>query len=113
MILRRYIGLSIFKGWLLVLLVLAAVFGLLGFIEELDHTRLDYNTLAVARYTLFTLPQQLVNLAPVIALLGTILALANLARYNELTIIRCAGLSPRGLIAAITVPTLLLMAALC
>ena len=59
-------------GWLLVLLVLGAVFGLIGFIQELDHTRFDYNALAVGRYTLFVLPQQLVSLAPVIALLGSI-----------------------------------------
>jgi lipopolysaccharide export system permease protein len=111
-ILGRYLGLSLLKGWLMVVLVLGAVFGLLGFIEELDHTRLDYDALAVARYTLLTLPQRLVNLAPVIMLLGTILALAGLARHNELTVIRCAGLSPRGLLAAITVPTLLLMLAL-
>jgi lipopolysaccharide export system permease protein len=108
-ILGRYIGLNMLKGWLLVLLVLGAVFGLLGFIEELDHTRLDYDALAVARYTLFSLPQRLVNLAPVIVLLGSILALANLARSNELTIIRCTGMSPAALLGAIALPTLLLM----
>ena len=74
MILQRYIGISVAKGWLLVLLVLGAVFGLISFTQELDHTEVNYNALQVARYTLLTLPNQLVGLAPVIALLGSIVA---------------------------------------
>ena len=99
MILQRYIGLNLAKGWLLVLLVLGAVFGLISFIGELGRTRFDYDALAVARYTLLTLPNQLVSLAPVIALLGSIVALANLDRFNELTIISCTGFPPRKLLA--------------
>ena len=110
MILRRYIAGNLLQGWLLVLLVLAAVFGLIGFIQELDHTRFDYNAAAVARYTVFNLPQQLVSLAPVVALLGSIVALANLDRSNELTIISCSGFSRSQLFGAIALPTLLLMA---
>ena len=112
MILQRYIALSVVKGWLLVLLVLGAIFGLISFTQELDHTEFDYNTLAVARYTLFSLPNQLVGLAPVIALLGSIVALANLDRYNELTIISCAGFSPAQLLGALALPTVLLMSVL-
>ncbi len=112
MILERYIATNLIKGWLLVLLVLGAVFGLIGFIQELDHTRFDYNALAVGRYTLFILPQQLVSLAPVIALLGSIVALANLDRFNELTIISCTGFSRTRLLCAIALPTALLMAIL-
>jgi lipopolysaccharide export system permease protein len=112
MILQRYIGLSLAKGWLLVLLVLASIFGLISFIEELGHTRFDYDAVAVARYTLLTLPNQMIGLAPVIALLGSIVALANLDRFNELTIISCTGFPPRKLIGAIALPTLLLMASL-
>ena len=109
MIIERYIGTNLVKGWLLVLLVLGAVFGLIGFIQELERTRFDYNALAVARYTLFILPQQLVSLAPVIALLGSIVALANLDRYNELTIVSCSGFSLAKLLGALALPTLLLM----
>ncbi len=112
MILERYIASNLVKGWLLVLLVLGAVFGLIGFIQELDHTRFDYNALAVARYTLFILPQQLVSLAPVIALLGSIVALASLDRFNELTIISCTGFSRARLLGAIALPTAVLMAVL-
>ena len=58
MILRRYIGLNLAKGWLLVLMVLGTIFGLISFIEELGHTQFEYNAMAVARYTLLNLPQQ-------------------------------------------------------
>ena len=109
MILERYIATNLVKGWLLVLLVLAAVFGLIGFIQEMERTRFDYDALAVGRYTLAVLPQQLVSLAPVVALLGSIIALASLDRFNELTIISCSGFSRARLLAAIALPTALLM----
>ena len=64
MILQRYIGLNVAKGWLLVFLVLGAVFGLISFTQELDHTEQNYDALAVARFTLLTLPNQIVSLAP-------------------------------------------------
>ena len=109
MILERYIAGNLVKGWLLVLLVLAAVFGLISFIGELERTRFGYDAMAVGRYTLYTLPHQLVSLAPVIALLGSIVALANLDRSNELTIISCTGFSLSRLLLAIALPTALMM----
>jgi lipopolysaccharide export system permease protein len=109
MILQRYIGVSVAKGWILVLVVLGAVFGLISFTQELDRAEQSYDAMAVARYTLLNLPNQLVSLAPVIALLGSIVALASLDRYNELTIISCTGFSPASLLAALAVPTVLLM----
>lgn len=112
MILQRYVGMSVVKGWILVLLVLGAVFGLISFTQELDHTEAGYTALNVARYTLYLLPNQLINLAPVIALLGSIVALANMDRYNELTVISCTGFPPIKLVGALALPTLLLMAGL-
>ncbi|MEZ5503519.1 MAG: LptF/LptG family permease [Halioglobus sp.] len=112
MILQRYIGSNVARGWLLVMLVLGAVFGLITFTQELDRTELNYTTLAAARYTLLILPNQLVSLAPVIALLGSIVALASMDRYNELTIVSCTGFPPAKLLAALAVPTVLLMVGL-
>ena len=112
MILQRYIAAGLVKGWLLVLMVLAAIFGLITFIQELDHTRFGYNAAAVGRYTLFMVPGQLVSLAPVIALLGSIVALSGLDRSNELTIISCTGFSRSRLLLAIALPTLVFMALL-
>lgn len=112
MILQRYIGLSIGKGWMLVIVVLGAIFGLISFTQELEHAEAPYNTLAVARYTLLILPNQLVSLAPVVALLGTIVALSSLDRFNELTIISCAGFSRAQLLSTLALPTALLMTGL-
>ena len=41
MILQRYIGVNLLKGWLLVLAALGALFGLINFIEQLDQAKLD------------------------------------------------------------------------
>jgi lipopolysaccharide export system permease protein len=109
MILQRYIAGNLLRSWVLVLLVIGSVFGLIAFITELERTRFGYDAGAVASYTLFTLPQQLVSLSPVIALLGSIVALAGLDRYNELTIISCAGVSRRTLLSTIALPTVALM----
>jgi lipopolysaccharide export system permease protein len=111
-ILQRYLARKLVRGWFIVFLVLAAVFGLLGFTQELERVSADYDAVAVAGYTLLTLPQRLLGLAPVIALLGTSIALAGLDKTNELTVIRCAGMTLRRFLGAIAVPTLALMALL-
>ncbi|GAB5450868.1 MAG: LPS export ABC transporter permease LptG [Halioglobus sp.] len=109
MILQRYIGLNLVKGWLLALAVLSAIFGLLLFIEELDKVTDSYTATMAAHYAIRVLPNQLIGLAPVIALLGSIVALASMDRSNELTTISTSGFGRAQLIAAITFPTLLLM----
>jgi lipopolysaccharide export system permease protein len=111
-ILQRYIAGRLIRGWFIVFLVLAAVFGLLGFIQELERVTADYDAIAVVGYTLLTLPQRLLGLAPVIALLGTIISIASLDKANELTVIRSAGMSLHRFLAAIALPTLALMALL-
>ena len=111
-ILERYIAGTLIKGWFTVLLVLGTVFGLIALIQELDRTQGDYGVLQVIYFTLLILPQQLLDLMPVIALLGTIVAIANLDKANELTIIRSAGVHLATVLKAIVLPTLVLMALL-
>lgn len=111
-ILERYIAFTLVKGWFTVLLVLGTVFGLIFLIQELDKTHGDYGVLQVIYFTLLCLPQQLLDLMPVIALLGTIVAIANLDKANELTIIRSAGVRLTTLLKAIIIPTVVLMALL-
>lgn len=108
-ILNRYIAHNLMLGWLAVFLLLAAVFGLIGFIEELERTTDDYTVVSVIYYTLLTLPQRVLGLSPVVALLGTIAALGRLQTSNELLIVSCSGVSLRSLLLAIAKPTLLLM----
>jgi len=111
-ILSRYIARNLVLSWLMVFLVLAAVFGLIGFIEELERTSRNYDVLAVIIYTLLTLPQKVLGLSPVVALLGTIGALGRLQKSNELLIISCSGVPLSKLLWAIARPTLILMVAL-
>ena len=49
------------------------------------------DALAAARYTLLNLPDQLVSLAPVIAILGSIVALASLRRSSAIQVISVRG----------------------
>jgi len=108
-VLTRYITRALLRGWGVTLLVVASVFGLLGFIGELDAAGGNYTPAVIGLYTLLILPQQMVSLAPVILLLGTIFALSGLQRGSELTVISCAGVPLSGLLRAIALPTLLLM----
>ncbi len=108
-IISRYIAINLIQGWLMVFLVLGTVFGLIGLIDELDRTYGNYGVLQVIQFTLMSMPTQLLDLAPVIVLLGTIVALAGLDRHNELTIICSAGISVRALLKAIALPTAVLM----
>ena len=108
-ILQRYVAGSLVKSWFMVLLVLGTVFGLVALIQELDRTQGDYGVLQVVYFTLLSLPTPLLDLMPVIALLGTILALAGLDKSNELTIICCSGVSLTRLLTAIAIPTAGLM----
>lgn len=111
-ILQRYLARRLIGAWSLVLLVMTAVFGLLGFIQELERSTSNYDTFAMAKYTLLTLPQRILEMAPVIVLLGTSLALASMEKANELTVIRGSGLSLRRFVGTIAMPTLALMSLL-
>jgi lipopolysaccharide export system permease protein len=108
-ILNRYIAWSLIKGWLLVLVVIVAIFGLLAFITELDRVNAAYGILDVLRYVAFTMPQRVLDLAPVIVLLGTLISLATLAKHNELTIIWSAGVTTAHFMRVLWLPILMLV----
>jgi lipopolysaccharide export system permease protein len=108
-ILQRYIAVNLVRSWILVTLVLGTVFGLIALIQELDRTHGGYGVTQVVYFTLLSLPQQLLDLMPVIALLGTILAMAGLDKSNELTVMCCSGMSLGKLLQAIAIPTFGLM----
>ena len=93
-ILDRYLRSTIFQNTLLVTLMLTALFSFLEILEQLDD--LDQGTYTIgtaAYYVLLTLPRRIVDLMPIIAMLGTAFALNTLARSSELIAMRAAGLS--------------------
>lgn len=106
--LDRYIALALLKGWLLVGILMVSIFGLLQFVQELEHTSGRYHAVHAAQYVLRTLPQLALDLAPVTGLLGTLVGLANLSRHSELIAMRSAGLSPVRLLRSVLAPATLL-----
>lgn len=106
--LYRYLGYSIFKGWIIVLTVLMAIFSLIAFVDELERVGGLYQVADAVRYIAGTLPQRAVDLSPVIALLGSLIALAGLARHSEIIAMRAAGTSPRHFLGAVAVPAVAL-----
>ena len=93
-ILDRYIGASVIKSLLLVMSILLAIFSLLDFVEQLESVgKGRYTTLDAVIHVLMNMPKHLVGLAPVTALLGTIVALGSMAKANELIAMQSSGLS--------------------
>ena len=111
-ILDRYISMALLKGWLIVLAVLTSVFGLLAFVEEVDRVRARYQAFDAFMYVVGTLPRIAMDLAPIVALLGTLIALAGLARNSEVIAMRAAGVSSRRFVGAVLIPALGLIVAL-
>jgi len=110
--LDRYIAGHLVKGWLLVWLVISAIFSLLAFVDELERTFELYRISDAVEFILYTLPQRSMDLMPVIALLGTLLALANLNKNSEIIAMRAAGMSLRRLVRSVALPALLLVGGL-
>lgn len=92
---ERYLVAHIAGGLFIAAAVLIPLFGFLDLLEQLDDVGEGfYETRNAFQYVVLMLPRRAVQLAPFIALLGTVIALGRLAVHNELTAIRAAGLSP-------------------
>ncbi len=111
-LLDRFIAANLARGWLTVAVVLAAIFGLISFVGELERVTGGYTPGDAFRYTALTLPKLILELSPVIALLGTLIALATMAKNNELTIIWSAGVSIQRFLRSVAIPSLILMLAI-
>ncbi|MFQ5643932.1 MAG: LPS export ABC transporter permease LptG [Thiogranum sp.] len=107
--LDRYIAWKLLQGWILIWLVVSAIFGLLTFIEELDRVTDHYQTLDALHFVLYTLPQRSMELAPVIILLGSLLALAGMNKNSEIIAIRAAGVSLARFFRSIVIPAIVLV----
>ena len=93
-ILDRYIGQAVLVSIVSVMVVLAALFILIGFVNEFEKIgRADYTTWQAAMYVLLHVPQNIYEIFPMAALLGTMLGLGALSKKSELVTIRAAGVS--------------------
>ena len=109
-ILDRYLGKAIISGVLSVLVVLLILDTLVGFAGQ-SHVigQADYTMWHALAYVLLRMPQQLYELFPMIALLGTMLGLGGLANSSELIVIRAAGVSMWQFILSISKTAFLIM----
>lgn len=104
MTIDRYLSRQIFVGLLVATLVLIPLFSFLDLLEQLDDVGEGFYQIDDAfLYVALLLPRRFIQLAPFIALLGNVTALARLAMNSELIVMRSAGLSP----ARISLPSLM------
>ncbi len=100
--LRGYLGRQIAAAVAFVLVGFLALFAFFDFINELDDVgRGGYRLQHAIAYVLLGLPAHVYELMPIVALIGTIYALAHFAANSEFTAMRAAGLSRRRALAAI------------
>ena len=93
-ILDRYIGRAVFNGVLGAALVLMTLDTLITFAGETGTIgKANYTIWYAMGYVLLSMPQELYQYFPMIALLGTMFGLGMLASHSELIAMRAAGLS--------------------
>lgn len=107
---RRYLAREIYRSSAVVLLALVGLFIFFALIEGLDKVGTRLTLLNLFYLQFLNLPTHLYELLPIGLLIGAVLALAGLAQRNELTILRCAGVSGLKLLGSlwiITIPLVL------
>lgn len=111
-IIDRYIGRNTLQGFFLVLSVLVV---LLSFMELLiqikDVGKGGFQMQDAFSFVLLTIPKRMVDLMPMAALLGSIVALGLLADHQELTAMQAAGISVQRIAFSVLGTSLVLMLA--
>lgn len=111
LILQRYIGLSVIKGFLLLALIMVSLFSIILLIDELDQVGTgNYTWWLALKYVFLHAPKVLLDFAAFISLVGSIIALGSLASHHELVAVESLGVSPRGVINAVLLAACILMA---
>ena len=109
-VLDRYIVTALGRHIALVLLVLLVLAALFLFVNEQGWVGVgSYGQAAALRYVLAQLPATALQFLPVAALLGALLAMGELARGSELTVMRAAGVSVGRIAASMALAGLLLV----
>ncbi|MCA9473177.1 MAG: LPS export ABC transporter permease LptG [Nitrospirales bacterium] len=93
-ILDRYIATSVLTSYGLILLLFSTIFSFFIFSDELDQVGTGVYSLQHAfTHVLLTVPGRMIDLAPITALLGSIIGLGALANHQELIAMQAAGVS--------------------
>ncbi len=98
----RYIAIHVLKGWLLIMLVVIVLFSFLELANQLDDVGDgDYTISDAFLFVLLTIPKRITMLAPVSAMVGSVIALVGLANNGELMAMRAAGMSIRRIVVSL------------
>jgi len=108
---NRYLRQHIFSSTLLVFSALLALFALLDLIHELGDLSGNYQLRNILLYVLLTVTGHIYELFPIAAMIGTLIALAQLVVHSEYTVIRVSGVSAKS-VALSVLQTGLVFAAL-
>ena len=93
-VLSRYVVRNVLAYTALVMAVFLILIGLYLFLNQTDEVGTGrYDVLAALVVVACRLPQQAFDLLPIGALMGSLLALGNLARGSELIVMRASGVS--------------------
>jgi len=109
-ILDRYIGVSVVLGCLLVMIILVALFCFLELVGQLDDIGTGrYQMQDAFAFVALTLPMHILELMPVSALLGSIVALGPLASHSELLAMQACGVPVQRICCSVLGTGILLM----
>lgn len=92
-LLTRYLGREIYASIALVFAALILLFSFLDLIHEMNVMQGKYGIGYVLLFVVLTIPGHVYELFPVAVLIGTIVALVQLAANSELTVYRASGAS--------------------
>ncbi len=102
-LLTRYLAREIYGSVVLVFAALLMLFAFLDFIHELSVMGYGKYSLGyVVVFVVLTIPGHIYELFPVAVLIGTIVAVVQMAARSELTIYRVSGASTMQMLAALT-----------
>ncbi|MEO8464252.1 MAG: LPS export ABC transporter permease LptG [Gammaproteobacteria bacterium] len=92
-LLRGYIVMSVLRGVGLALAVLVAVMTSFDLIAQLNDIKGSYDLSGAIVYVVLGIPRTVFSVLPAAALIGSLLALGNLAVHRELIVMRASGIS--------------------
>jgi lipopolysaccharide export system permease protein len=111
-IIDRYLGRNTLQGFLLVLSVLVVIFSFLELLIQINDLGKGIYRLSDAfMFVALTIPKRSVDLMPVAALLGSIVALGLMADHQELTAMQAAGVSVQRIAFSVLGTSIVLMVA--
>lgn len=111
MIIYRYIASQVLIGFVIASTILLPLFSFFDLLDQLEDVgKGTYHAKDAFLYTAMLLPRRFIQIAPFVALLGTVIALGRLAAHSELIALRVAGVSPfRISLAPLSIGVLLLL----